>query len=260
MSLKNQITRDIYKVFDDHDQFLANQTVLSDQKGLNTILENLYSPGPSFQYIFDIVNRKFTFLSESLNALTGENPNTFQVDDYASMVHPDDFQHFVNCEEIAGYFLFSHIRKEEIPNYKVSYQIRFKTKNDEYKLFLRQSIALTLDNDYKLSTVFTNQSDIDHITTHNNQKVSFINIMEGKSYFGISCVDDLKNDPSKPTISNRETEILKLASEGFSSREIADYLHISLDTVRTHRKNILNKTEFKNLTQAIAHFVREGLI
>ncbi|WP_422080586.1 response regulator transcription factor [Ulvibacterium sp.] len=258
--MKNQITREIYQVFDDHNDFLAKQTVVSNQKGLNTILENMYSPGPSFQYIFDIVDRRFTFLSESLSTTTGEDPNTFQVDDYTGRIHPDDFQHFVHCEEIAGYFLFSHIRKEEIPDYKVSYQLRFKTRDGTYKLFLRQSIALTLDQDYRLSTVFTNQSNIEHITSHNNHKVSFINIMGDKSYFGISCIEDLKSNQPKLTISNREAEILKLVSEGFGSKEIADYLHISLDTVRTHRKNILTKTNFKNITQAVTHFVREGLI
>jgi len=182
------------------------------------------------------------------------------VDDYPELIHPDDFQHFVHCEEIEGYFLFSHLRKKEIPNYKVSYQIRFKTADDTYKLFLRQSIALTLDDDYRLSMVFTNQSNIDHISSYNNHKVSFINILEDKSYFGISCIDDLKNGQAKQAVSNRETEILKLVSKGFSSKEIADYLHISLDTVRTHRKNILNKTDFENLTQAVTYFVWEGLI
>ena len=90
--------------------------------------------------------------------------------------------------------------------------------------------------------------------------MSFIHIQEGKSYFGIGNIKDLSNEQPKLTISNREVEILKLISEGFSSKEIADYLYISLDTVRTHRKNILAKTDFKNLTQAATHYVREGLI
>ena len=61
------------------------------------------------------------------------------------------------------------------------------------------------------------------------------------------------------TISARELEILYLLSEGLSSREIADQLCISYDTVRTHRNNILKKTKFKTLTQAVSHCVRDGI-
>ncbi len=252
--------REIYKVFDGKSKFLSHRSIGTDQKKLNSILENLYSPGPSFQYVFDFSTRQFIFLSKSVQALIGENLDTFQVDDYAERIHPDDLPHFVNCEEIAGHFLFSHIDSGQIPSYKVSYQIRYKTIDDSYRLFLRQSIALTWDSDYKLSTVFTNQSDISHITTRNNNKVSFINVQGGKSYYGIGSIADLDRDQLKQTVSAREMEILKLISEGFSSKEVADYLHISLDTVRTHRKNILQKTDFRNLAQAVSHYVRQGLI
>ncbi|UJH67640.1 response regulator transcription factor [Allomuricauda sp. SCSIO 65647] len=258
--MENKKVREIYKVFDEKSNFLARQTVQADQNKLNRLFENLYSPGPSFQYIFDIVNRRFTFLSENIRLITGEDPDQFQVNDYVNRIHPDDFQHFVHCEEVAGYFLFKHIEKKDIPNYKLSYQIRFKDSNNNYRLHLRQSIALSVDEDYNLSTVFTNQSDISHITTHNNHKISFIHVLDGKSYFGIGNIKDFDNNQPKLEISSREVEIVKLISEGFSSKEIADYLHISLDTVHTHRKNILSKTNFKNMTQAATHYVREGLI
>lgn len=256
----NKKVRQLNQVFDGKQTFLANQTIKADKTKLNGLVENLYSPGPSFQYIFDFPSRSFTFVSDGVKSLFGEDPSSFSVDSYANRVHPDDFQHFVNCEEIAGHFLFNHIDKKDIPYYKLSYQLRFKDKNNDYRLHLRQAIALTVDEDYNLSTVFANQSDISHITTHNNRKISFMHVLSGKSYFGIRDIKDLNNEQQKLAISNREVEIVKLISEGFSSKEIADYLHISLDTVRTHRKNILAKTDFKNLTQVATHYVREGLI
>ena len=62
------------------------------------------------------------------------------------------------------------------------------------------------------------------------------------------------------TISTRELEILNLLSEGLSSKEIADQLYISYDTVRTHRNNILKKTKFRTLTQAVSYCIRDGII
>ncbi len=258
--MQNKKVRLLNKVFDGKQEFLANHTVQEDKNKLNGLLENLYSPGPSFQYIFDFPTRSFTFVSNGTKKLFGEDSRSFTVDTYANRIHPDDFQHFVRCEKIAGDFLFNHIDKKEIPLYKLSYQLRFRDFSNNYRLHLRQAIALSVDEDYNLSTVFANQSDISHITNQNNYKMSFIHVRGGKSYFGVGKVEDLKLNQSKIEISNREVEILKLISEGFTSKEIADYLNISPDTVRTHRKNILYKTEFNNLTQAAIHYVREGLI
>jgi DNA-binding NarL/FixJ family response regulator len=43
-------------------------------------------------------------------------------------------------------------------------------------------------------------------------------------------------------LSERELEVLKLVLEGKSSNEIAELLYISVNTVHTHRRNILKKT------------------
>ena len=45
------------------------------------------------------------------------------------------------------------------------------------------------------------------------------------------------------TLTNREREVLKLIGEGNTSKKIADYLCISLNTVEKHRSNSHGKTE-----------------
>jgi LuxR family maltose regulon positive regulatory protein len=54
------------------------------------------------------------------------------------------------------------------------------------------------------------------------------------------------------SLSERETEVLQLITAGFSNQEIADKLFISLNTVRTHTKNINAKLGVHSRTQAIA--------
>ncbi|WP_083930685.1 response regulator transcription factor [Eudoraea adriatica] len=73
-------------------------------------------------------------------------------------------------------------------------------------------------------------------------------------------MDFEKYTSTSMVISTRELEILNLLSEGLSSKEIADQLYISYDTVRTHRNNILKKTKFKTLTQAVSYCIRDGII
>jgi ATP/maltotriose-dependent transcriptional regulator MalT len=53
-------------------------------------------------------------------------------------------------------------------------------------------------------------------------------------------------------LSERELEILRLVSQGFSNREIADQMVIALGTVKTHVHNIYSKLGVESRTQAIA--------
>jgi DNA-binding NarL/FixJ family response regulator len=55
-------------------------------------------------------------------------------------------------------------------------------------------------------------------------------------------------------LSRRELDIIKLIKEGFSSREIALQLEISLKTVEVHRYNMLRKLKLKN-TAALVNFI-----
>ncbi|MDT0558859.1 LuxR C-terminal-related transcriptional regulator [Ichthyenterobacterium sp. W332] len=254
-------TRDIFKIFDGASHALSRKGSNVDQTKFSDLLSNLYSPGPSFQYIFDFSIREIIFTSKSIKGVLGENPNKFTAEAFMSRIHPNDIDHFLHCQELGFYFLFTFINKNELPNYKVSYQYRYKDFDGTYKLFLHQAIASSWDDDFKMTSSIANHSNISHITNVNNNRVSFINISDGKSYYGISNIEDLNNYPeNKKIISVKELEVLNLIAEGFKSKEIAHYLNISINTVTTHRRNILQKTNFSTIPQAITFFVREGLI
>jgi DNA-binding CsgD family transcriptional regulator len=55
-------------------------------------------------------------------------------------------------------------------------------------------------------------------------------------------------------LSNREFEIVKLIGEGLNSTQIADKLFLSVNTVNTHRRNILEKTGKASISELIYDF------
>jgi DNA-binding NarL/FixJ family response regulator len=61
-------------------------------------------------------------------------------------------------------------------------------------------------------------------------------------------------------LSGREIEILKLIVEGQSNPEIARLLHLSLSTVKTHVRNIMNKLVADDRVQAAVIALRSGLV
>jgi DNA-binding CsgD family transcriptional regulator len=62
------------------------------------------------------------------------------------------------------------------------------------------------------------------------------------------------------TLSGRETEVLRMLSEGISTQEIAETLFISLSTTRNHIQHILQKLEVHSKLEAVAAALRTHLI
>ncbi len=60
-------------------------------------------------------------------------------------------------------------------------------------------------------------------------------------------------------LSPREREVLQLMSEGKSSHQIADCLHVSIKTIETHRLQVMNKLKLFSVAELTKYALREGL-
>jgi DNA-binding NarL/FixJ family response regulator len=67
---------------------------------------------------------------------------------------------------------------------------------------------------------------------------------------------DLAEDPLTP----RESEIVKLVAESYTTREIADLLVISEKTVERHRSNVLEKLGMRDRVELTRYAIRRGLV
>ncbi len=63
---------------------------------------------------------------------------------------------------------------------------------------------------------------------------------------------------SVPTLTSRERELLQLFAEGMKTSRIAAHLNISVKTVETHRRNIMEKLNFSSNAELIKYAIREG--
>ena len=83
--------------------------------------------------------------------------------------------------------------------------------------------------------------------------------MQGNTFFSFSVVETLKNSSSnpdeKPVLTRREKEVLSLIAEGFTNKEIAEKLFISVTTVDTHRSSLMTKLNAKNIASLIKQAV-----
>ena len=103
--------------------------------------------------------------------------------------------------------------------------------------------------------------------THFKSDTSVIHTIEEiKEYNGRSFTEILFKkvhpliDKETLAVSKRELEILKWMAEGFSSKQIAGTLNLSINTVNNHRKNMLRKTGSKSSAELLNYALRHGFL
>lgn len=86
--------------------------------------------------------------------------------------------------------------------------------------------------------------------------------LQRKTYMSHEAALSLRsrNSQTLPILTRREKEVLELIAAGHTNQEIADKLFISYTTVDTHRKNLLQKFEAKNVAVLINMATKNGLI
>ena len=71
---------------------------------------------------------------------------------------------------------------------------------------------------------------------------------------------ELKKSTVETPLSDREIEVLRLITQEYSNGEIAEKLFISIRTVDTHRRNLLEKLQVKNTVGMVKYAIEKGII
>lgn len=93
--------------------------------------------------------------------------------------------------------------------------------------------------------------------------VSSVPLLEGHRVIGV--FGQLRHEvasprPAHPTLTPRQAEILTLLEHGRSTRQIADELHLSLETVRNHVRHLLRALGVHSRLEAVAVSRQEHLV
>lgn len=91
----------------------------------------------------------------------------------------------------------------------------------------------------------------------------FCNAVREKIFNSFTQNNPKLNKPlyvENPILSAREIEIITLISLEYSGKEISEQLFISMNTVETHRKNIMKKLQTKNTIGLVKYALKNNLI
>lgn len=225
---------------------------------------NLNSPLAPVILLADFTKKSFVFAHKGYESLTGYTSKYLTgggIDALFEKLRENDFDIVNNKIFQKNYSVVREINPEEINKYVFSYSYRFKKKDGEFITILqRLSYLLSPDGSpigavgyLEDISIYNDGSQlvhaIEHLNNNNPQKPKQIVY---KNYFS--------QDLEKTAISKRELEVLKWISEGFASKQVAEKLNISMNTVNNHRKKMLQKTNSKNTAELLSFAVLQRLL
>jgi DNA-binding NarL/FixJ family response regulator len=177
--------------------------------------------------------------------VVGTANNSFQALELTDTLQPDLIITDINLPEVSGIELTTRIKKK-YPSIKV---IGMSTFND--RSYISQMIQSGADGFLVKSA---SREEIE-------QAIPMV--LEGQLYLSIDINmsrTEKQHLQHQPVITRREKEILALIADGLTNPQIAEKLFISLNTVDTHRKNLLAKFETNNSAALIKLATKAGLI
>ena len=212
------------------------------------LLERLDLVDSSSVALFDFSVVGYTFLTKRFKFLLGYNPEEALgtgVQYFFPYMHSYDLNLFLDTSAASLDFLYS-LPPEERKDYKTCQDFRIRTAGDSWIRLIQQLIVLELSRSggIWLTLIINDISPVKDLDVPARRYME--HIPTGKRVLFAAA-----DAEAKSPLSRRELEILGLAARGFPSRDIADFLGISVCTVNTHRQNILAKTDSSNTAEAI---------
>lgn len=172
-----------------------------------------------------------------------------------NLMHPADLP-FVLDTIIRTFQFLDEITPAEKTDFKLIVDFRLKNSAGYYVRFVQQLVILELDKNGQIWLIL---KLIDLLSGRDDQEPSqrrLLNLRTGK----LCLFQDGFDRTSHRILSDRETEILGLISQGLDSKRISERLFISVNTVNNHRQNILSKTKTVNTTQALIYAQKIGIV
>lgn len=232
------------------------------EKPYDADFDDFISILPGMVCVFDLVKAEYTYVSKSVSEATGITRQRLYEEGIETLLttFPEyDRKIFVDEIYVAIYkFMEEFASKGKAKDIKFSYQIRFQAPGKEPEWYLHNFMILDVaDNGFPL-TMSKYLHNINDVKKDDVIVFKFELKENGKDKLVFEKKFIVPDD--QLTLTQRELEILSLVSSGCTNAEIADQLFISQETVKTHRKNMLQKNKMKNTGELIRYALKRGVL
>jgi DNA-binding CsgD family transcriptional regulator len=241
-----------------HQEFEVDKADYLEFEKKVFFLERLAEVENSSVLVLDLYRKKYIFLRSRHiepfdNPLIDHDPqDPFY---YSQFIHPDDLPTVMDSYKKTFKFFLS-LPLEERKDYKLILNFRQRDKYGKYLNLILQLVVLELDKKGNIWLSLILDDLLPDKVSFDGVNRRLVNIKNGRIYLFKNELESNK----KTILSTREIEVLGLVSKGFVSKEIADRLFLSVNTVNNHRQNILEKVGASNTSEAVTYAKNLGLL
>ena len=220
--------------------------------------QHVLNIGPAFLFIYDYHARCYIYVSEEVRRVLG-----CSAEEYANSTMPflhqriQDLEAYYKMADEALQFIKYKLSAEEKLTCSVNMDFQYQHANGRYINLLQQSIELVFDKKGNIVYSLEKISDISHRPPETSSMLSIYTSASQLSHIYIPS-DEIKQKDTLFTPSERR--ILRFLNRGYNTREIADRLDKSSNTVATHRKNMLKKAAVSNTPKLIRFAKQHGIL
>jgi hypothetical protein len=217
-------------------------------------IERIMKEKDQFFYFGDLILFQIIYISKRSMDMMGIEPEAMNGLNFFKAVHPDEMKRHLLGR--ATLIKLAHDLFIAEKGYKVlSSSFRIKNAEGKYINILNQFYIYYSTKPYKSVFTFKVHTNIDWFKKRKH----------GYHYY---LGDDLSNFryPDHELLmkgnvfSRREFEIIEMLEKGHSNEQVAEQLFLSPNTVKTHRRNILIKSQKANLPELIYDLKEKGLL
>lgn len=219
--------------------------------------------GKSYFYVINFHNMELDRVNGETKSILGLGIDDFSLENLLDRFSPQEYEEVEKKEKLIADFRVNRLDTKDIADYKIVHFLDALDRNGNKKLIMHQSMPISVNSDGSIQHVIGVHTDVSHLDIIKDQSISFININDGISYKNVNPgqgflsqeKERILNRYISDQLTSREMQICRLLSEGSSSKDISDRLKITLNTVNTHRRKILKKTDCNNSVELINKFL-----
>jgi two-component system, NarL family, nitrate/nitrite response regulator NarL len=188
---------------------------------------------------------------DDLVEVIGEAATGQEAVQLARQLHPDVILMDIQMPDGGG-LAAARIIREEMPDIAVVMLTASELDEHLYEA-VRLGAAGYLLKDLDATELFELLVGVSH------NEVAMTRAMASRLLKGMAHTEDYK-PATLGELTEREVEVLQLVAKGATNPQIADALFITVNTVKSHIKHILEKLQLENRTQVAAYAVQTGLV
>lgn len=209
--------------------------------------------GTEYFYLVNLVEPSIIYVSDNMTSILGYTREEFTFEKLLESIHPEDREKFIKFSVLMVEFARKSMRGQYRFDFTAQIDYRQQRKNGTYIRILRQTGIYKLDETGQMTHNIAMCTNISSIKKTNNVEAAIYKgtepiegFEEIEKYIKEEIEDKLDN-----ILTKTELQIIKLLSEGKTSKQIAHFLTKSIYTINTHRKHILDKLKVHNSTEAL---------